>query len=78
MKSGGHIVNPGFSSTSGVEISMTRFNTIELNKATGTLDLGSGITWIQAYTALDSSGLSVVGGRSPTVGAAGLTLGGGG
>ena len=78
MKGGGHTYNPGFSSTSGVEISMTRFKDIELNNATGTVGLGSGVIWDQAYAALDSTGLNIVGGRVPTVGVSGLTLGGGG
>ncbi|KAH9017325.1 FAD-binding domain-containing protein [Lactarius deliciosus] len=77
VKGGGHAFNPGFSSTTGVQISMTRFNSVELNNATGTVDAGSGVTWDQVYAALDSSGLNVIGGRSPAVGIAGLTLGGG-
>ncbi|KAH8984844.1 FAD-binding domain-containing protein [Lactarius akahatsu] len=77
VKGGGHAVNPGFSSTTGVQISMTRFSNIELNNATGTVDAGPGVTWDQVYTALDSTGVNVVGGRVPTVGISGLTLGGG-
>ncbi|KAH8981552.1 FAD-binding domain-containing protein [Lactarius deliciosus] len=77
VKGGGHAFNPGFSSTSGVQISMTRFNNIELNNTTGTVDAGSGVTWDQAYAALESSGLNIIGGRIPTVGISGLTLGGG-
>ena len=57
---------------------MARFNSIELNKATRTVDVGSGVIWDQAYAALDSTGFNVVGGRIPTVGISGLTLGGGG
>ena len=78
VKGGGHAYNPGFSSTSGVEISMTRFNNVELNNATGTVVLGSGVIWDQAYATLNSTGFNVVGGRIPTVGISGLTLGGGG
>jgi len=70
-------VNPGFSSTTGVEISLTRFNSIVLNNVSGTVDVGSGLVWDQVYEALDSTGLSVVGGRIPSVGVSGLTLGGG-
>jgi len=57
---------------------MTRFNTIELNNATGTVDAGSGVTWGQVYATLDSTGVNIIGGRVPTVGVSGLTLGGGG
>ncbi|KAH9054940.1 FAD dependent oxidoreductase [Lactarius vividus] len=77
VKGGGHAFNPGFSSTSGIQISMTRFSSIEFNNVTGTVDAGSGVTWDQVYAALDSSGLNVIGGRIPTVGISGLTLGGG-
>jgi FAD/FMN-containing dehydrogenase len=77
VKGGGHSSNPGFSSTSGVEISMTRFNTLKFNNATGTLDAGSGITLDQAYAFLNSTGFNMIGGRIPTIGISGLTLGGG-
>ncbi|KAH9017328.1 FAD-binding domain-containing protein [Lactarius deliciosus] len=77
VKGGGHAFNPGFSSTIGVQISMTRFSSVELNNATCTFEAGSGVTWDQAFAALDPSGLNIVGGRKPTVGVAGLTLGGG-
>ncbi|KAH9054948.1 FAD-binding domain-containing protein [Lactarius vividus] len=77
VKGGGHTFNPGFSSTTGVQISMIRFNSVQLNHATGTVDVGSGLTWDQAYAALESSGVNIIGGRIPTVGVSGLTLGGG-
>ncbi|KAH8987977.1 FAD dependent oxidoreductase [Lactarius hatsudake] len=77
VKGGGHAFNPGFSSTTGVQISMTRFSKIERDNAMGTVDAGSGVTWDQAYAALESSGLNIIGGRIPTVGISGLTLGGG-
>jgi hypothetical protein len=57
---------------------MTRFNSIELNNATSTVDAGSAVTWDEVYAAINSTGLNIVGGRIPTVGVSGLTLGGGG
>ena len=78
MKGGGHAFNPGFSSTSGVQISMTRFNTVEFNNVTGTVVAGSGATLDQVYAIMNSTGFNIVGGRIPTVGVSGLTLGGGG
>ena len=78
MKGGGHAFNPGFSSTSGVQISMTRFNTVEFNNVTGTVVAGSGATLDQVYAIMNSTGFNIVGGRIPTVGISGLTLGGGG
>ena len=56
---------------------MTRFTSIVFNSATGTVDVGSGVTWIQAYEALNSTGFNLVGGRVATIGISGLTLGGG-
>ena len=78
MKGGGHAYNLGFSSTSGVQISMARFNTVELNNATGTVEAGSGVTLDEAYATLNSTGFNIIAGRVPTVGISGLTLGGGG
>src|SRR6267154_5609852 len=77
VKSGGHIMNPGFSSTNGVEIVMTRFNETKVNSTCGTVEIGAGLTWDQVYAALEPTGVNVVGGRIPGVGVAGLTLGGG-
>ncbi|KAF8273424.1 hypothetical protein EI94DRAFT_1795193 [Lactarius quietus] len=77
VKGGGHSTNPGFSSTSGVEIAMTRFNETKFNSEDGTVEVGPGLTWDQVYTALNSTGVNVVGGRVPGIGVGGLTLGGG-
>ncbi|KAF8263463.1 FAD-binding domain-containing protein [Lactarius quietus] len=77
VKGGGHAFNPGFSSTSGVQISMNRFDTLELNNATGTFVAGSGVILDQAYAFLNSTGFNIIAGRIPTVGISGLTLGGG-
>ena len=78
VRGGGHAFNPGFSSTSGVQIAMTRFKIINLDTTTKTVDVGSGVIWDQVYATLDSSGFNLVGGRIPSVGISGLTLGGGG
>ncbi|KAI0048657.1 FAD-binding domain-containing protein [Auriscalpium vulgare] len=77
VKGGGHNPNPGFSSTTGVQIAMTRFNQVVNNVATGTVDVGAGLTWDDVYDELDGSGVNVVGGRVTGVGVAGFTLGGG-
>jgi beta-lactam-binding protein with PASTA domain len=57
---------------------MTLFNTISFNNATGTVEAGSGVTWDQVSAVMNSTGFNVIGGRVPTVGISGLTLGGGG
>ncbi|KAI9446106.1 FAD-binding domain-containing protein [Lactarius indigo] len=77
VKGGGHTANPGFSSTRGVHISLTRFNNVTVGPTAGTVELGPGLTWDQVYAALDPTGVNVIGGRVPGVGVAGLTLGGG-
>ena len=70
-------MNPGFSSTPGVEIAMTRFNETIVDLTSGTVEVGAGLTWDQVYVALEPTGVNVVGGRIPGVGVGGLTLGGG-
>ena len=77
MKGGGHASNPGFSSTPGVQIALSRFNSTKLNRNDDTVEIGPGLTWDQVYETLDPTGVTVVGGRIPGVGVAGLTLGGG-
>jgi FAD/FMN-containing dehydrogenase len=77
VKGGGHSANPGFSSISGVEIALSRFNSAKLNVDGRTVEIGAGLTWGQVYETLDPAGVSVIGGRVPSVGVAGLTLGGG-
>ena len=70
-------MNEGFSSTTGVQIAMTKFNTVIYNSDTQTVDIGSGLLWDDVYDALDSDGVNVVGGRVPGIGVAGFSLGGG-
>ena len=77
VKGGGHNVNPGFSSTQGVHISMTRFNDIVIRKDFRTVEIGAGLTWTDVYEYLVPKGLNVVGGRMNGVGVAGFALGGG-
>jgi hypothetical protein len=61
-------MNPGFSSTRGVQIAMTRFNETRVNSMTRTVDVGAGLIWDQVYETLEPTGLNVVGGRIPNVG----------
>ncbi len=77
MKGGGHASNPEFSSTSGVQISLSRFNKTKVNVKSGTVEVGAGLTWDQVYAVLEPTGVNVIGGRVPGIGVAGLTLGGG-
>ncbi|TFY66021.1 hypothetical protein EVG20_g5059 [Dentipellis fragilis] len=77
VKGGGHSANTGFSSTTGVEISMTRFSEVVYDESDQTVDIGSGLIWDDVYAALEPQGVIVVGGRMSGVGVAGFTLGGG-
>ena len=70
-------MNPGFSSTSGVEIAMTRFNKTKVDSTYRTVDVGAGLNWGQVHEALEPTGVNVVGGRAPAIGVAGFSLGGG-
>lgn len=77
MKGGGHASNPAFSSTTGVQIAMARFNEVNYNSKTGAVDIGPGLIWDDVYAALEPYGVNVVGGRVTGVGVAGFILGGG-
>jgi len=70
-------LNPGFSSTTGVHISMYRFSQVVYNAASQTADIGAGLIWDDVYVALQPHGVNVVGGRVTGVGVAGFILGGG-
>jgi hypothetical protein len=77
VKGGGHNTNPGFSSTSGVEIAMTRFNCVEFDAATGLLTLVRvllGFKHTKLWSQLGSTSLED---ELSTIGVSGLTLGGG-
>jgi FAD/FMN-containing dehydrogenase len=56
---------------------MSRFNKTKVDSASGTVEVGAGLTWDQVYATLGPTGVNVVGGRIFGIGVAGLTLGGG-
>lgn len=70
-------MNSGYSSTTGVQISMTRFNSVVYDASTSTAAIGAGLTWDKVYSALEQYDVNVVGGRVTGIGVAGFTLGGG-
>jgi len=76
IKCSGHTANPGFSSTTGVQVSMTRFSDIALDEE-GIVEIGAGLTWTDVYSYLIPKGINVVGGRINGVGVGGFILGGG-
>ncbi|KAK2461055.1 hypothetical protein APHAL10511_006902 [Amanita phalloides] len=77
VKSGGHMVNPGFSSTPGVEIALSRLNEIKYDPVTRTVEFGPGLVFDDVYAALEPYNMSVVGARVSGIGVGGFLLGGG-
>ena len=77
VKSGGHTLNPHFSSTHGIQITLSRFNSTIYDPETRSAIVGAGQVWDDVYAALEPHGVNVVGGRLSGVGVGGFTLGGG-
>ncbi len=73
-RSGGHSY-AGWSSTSGLIVDVTRMTGVSVSG--GTAVVGAGTRLVDFYNGLAASGRGVPGGSCPTVGIAGLTLGGG-
>jgi len=71
---GGHSY-AGWSSTSGLIVDVTRMAGVSVSG--GTAVVGAGTRLVDFYNGLAASGRAVPGGSCPTVGIAGLTLGGG-
>ncbi|HEV2634367.1 MAG TPA: FAD-binding oxidoreductase [Actinocrinis sp.] len=74
-RAGGHSY-AGYSSGSGLVIDVTRMNTVS-SVSGGTARVGAGTRLVDLYSGLDAHGVTVPGGSCPTVGVAGLALGGG-
>ncbi|PFH53329.1 hypothetical protein AMATHDRAFT_55211 [Amanita thiersii Skay4041] len=77
VKGGGHSPNPGFSSTRGVLIAMTRFRNVEYSAKSRRANIGAGLIWDDVYAALAPHEVSILGARVSGVGVAGFLLGGG-
>jgi FAD/FMN-containing dehydrogenase len=73
-RSGGHSYG-GYSTGSGLVIDVSRMHAVTLAKGIATV--GAGAQLIDVYTALAQGGRTIPGGSCPTVGIAGLALGGG-
>ena len=63
MKSGGHAINPGFSSTEGILIYTGRFSQVTYDVTSGTAVIGTGLVWGTVYERLQEYNVTVVGGR---------------
>lgn len=76
-RSGGHSY-AGYSTTdSGVVVDVSRFRSVQTSKGKGQATVGAGVGLIRMYSKLAKKGVTVPGGSCPTVGIAGLALGGG-
>ncbi|HXR53800.1 MAG TPA: FAD-dependent oxidoreductase, partial [Acidimicrobiales bacterium] len=75
-RSGGHSYG-GYSLTSGLVIDVTQMSGITVASGNSTARIGAGARLIDIYDTLGTAGLLLPGGSCPTVGIAGLTLGGG-
>ena len=74
VRSGGHSF-AGHSSTRGLVIDVTPMRSVSVSG--GVAAIGAGATLGEVYDALQVHGLAIPGGTCPSVGVAGLTLGGG-
>jgi FAD/FMN-containing dehydrogenase len=75
-RAGGHSF-AGYSTTTGLVVDVTRMNTVRVGAGTRTVAVGAGARLIDVYAALAPHGLALPAGSCPTVGIAGLALGGG-
>jgi FAD/FMN-containing dehydrogenase len=74
LRSGGHCF-AGRSSTTGIVIDVSAMNHVSISD--GTVTVGAGARLADVYDALAAHDLTIAAGCGPTVGIAGLTLGGG-
>jgi hypothetical protein len=78
VRSGGHNINPGFSSigNGGVLISLEKLNTLALSPDGKVVTAGPGNRWQDVYRFLEPYNRTVLGGRTIVVGVGGYLLGG--
>lgn len=74
-RAGGHSYGGWSSETGGLIIDVTKINAVSVSGQAATI--GAGTPLIDVYDGLAAHGRAVAGGSCPTVGLAGLTLGGG-
>jgi FAD/FMN-containing dehydrogenase len=75
-RSGGHSYG-GYSTGTGLVIDVSRLNTVDGDSDTMTAVIGTGSQLVDVYDQLSNVGMLLPGGSCPSVGIAGLTLGGG-
>lgn len=75
-RAGGHSYG-GWSIGDGVVLDVTRLATVTVDTSSGTATVGAGARLIDVYARLADAGVGIPAGSCPSVGLAGLTLGGG-
>jgi hypothetical protein len=75
-RSGGHSYG-GYSSCNGLVVDVSRFNSVTVDTKANVAKVGAGTRLIDVYNEIGSRDRLLPGGSCPTVGIAGLTLGGG-
>ncbi|KAF3906029.1 hypothetical protein ABW21_db0205822 [Orbilia brochopaga] len=77
IRSGGHMPNLGWSSTSnGVLVSLSGLNNINYDADHNLVQIGTGNLWDAVYTYLDQYSVTTLGARDSSVGVGGSILGG--
>jgi FAD/FMN-containing dehydrogenase len=76
-RSGGHSYVGASAARRAIQIDVRRLFTVRFEAASKTITVGAGASLLSVHTALDPHGRTVPTGTCATVGAAGLTLGGG-
>jgi len=76
VRSGGHSYG-GWSTCPGIVIDTRSLAGVSVDAIAATAEIGAGAALIDVYTTLAESGVTLAAGSCPTVGIAGLTLGGG-
>ncbi|KAJ7605457.1 hypothetical protein DFH06DRAFT_1348718 [Mycena polygramma] len=79
VRSGGHMPWKGANNidTPGVTFDLSQLNNVALSSDKSVVHVGPGLRWGPVYDALEPYNLTIVGGRSNTVGVGGYLLGGG-
>ena len=76
-RSGGHSYAGYSTLNDGVVLELSIMRSISVNHAAGTATIGAGAQLIDVYAGLAAHGATIPGGSCPSVGIAGVTLGGG-
>ena len=76
LRSGGHSY-AGWSTGPGLVIDVSRMNQVRVDAGSNIATIGAGAKLIDVYDGLAAQGRTLPGGSCPTVGIAGITLGGG-